>query len=69
MQPKVAESCRMQLSATLGGFVQLCAPVGALSRRLSAPRGAESCTKPPKATEHCILQLSAPLGCIERLGQ
>eukprot|EP00969_Alexandrium_andersonii_P248380 10975071-Alexandrium_andersonii.AAC.1 len=36
MQPKAAPSCRMKLSATLGSFVQPCAPVGALSRWLRA---------------------------------
>eukprot|EP00969_Alexandrium_andersonii_P217215 9595412-Alexandrium_andersonii.AAC.1 len=45
MQPKAAESCRAQLSAASGGFVQLCAPFGALSRWLRAPQGAHSCTK------------------------
>eukprot|EP00969_Alexandrium_andersonii_P174821 7730803-Alexandrium_andersonii.AAC.1 len=49
MQPKVAEICRMQLSATLGDFVQLCAPFGVLSRRLRAPKSAQSCRKPSKA--------------------
>eukprot|EP00969_Alexandrium_andersonii_P216038 9543000-Alexandrium_andersonii.AAC.1 len=40
MQPKAAGSCSMQLSAAFGRFVQLCAPLGALSRWLRAPKDA-----------------------------
>eukprot|EP00969_Alexandrium_andersonii_P359274 15452815-Alexandrium_andersonii.AAC.1 len=57
MQPKAAESCRTQLSAAFGGFVQLRAPVRALSQRLRAPEGAQSCTTPPKAVFCGFLQL------------
>eukprot|EP00969_Alexandrium_andersonii_P336267 14863748-Alexandrium_andersonii.AAC.1 len=47
MQPKVAEGCRLQLSAALGGLVQPCAPLGIPSQRLRAPKGSHSCTTPP----------------------
>eukprot|EP00969_Alexandrium_andersonii_P257331 11376796-Alexandrium_andersonii.AAC.1 len=59
MQPKAAEGCRMQLAAALGDGVQLCAPLGAPSCRLRAPKGAQSCAKPPNIEESCALQPSA----------
>eukprot|EP00969_Alexandrium_andersonii_P357052 15447915-Alexandrium_andersonii.AAC.1 len=59
----------MQLPAAPGGFVQLRAPLGALSRWPRAPEGAQSHTKPPEAAESCMLQLSATLGCAKSFGQ
>eukprot|EP00969_Alexandrium_andersonii_P114457 5059397-Alexandrium_andersonii.AAC.1 len=58
----------MQRSAALSGFVQLCAPLGALSRWLRAPRGAQSRATPPRGAESCTLQPSAASGCRRRLG-
>eukprot|EP00969_Alexandrium_andersonii_P286419 12661707-Alexandrium_andersonii.AAC.1 len=54
----------MQLSAALGGVVQLCALSGTLSRWQRAPSSAHNCAPLPKAADSCTLQRSAALGCI-----
>eukprot|EP00969_Alexandrium_andersonii_P308444 13632974-Alexandrium_andersonii.AAC.1 len=48
--------------------MQLSAFLGALSQRLRAPKGRDSCTQLPNAAESCMLQLSAASGCIQPLG-
>eukprot|EP00969_Alexandrium_andersonii_P027574 1202940-Alexandrium_andersonii.AAC.1 len=54
MQPKAAESCRMQLSAALGGVVQ---PLRAFGK------SAQSCTQLPSAEK----QLHSAVFCNVRL--